>query len=127
MRHHLLLAFLDLRLKGLASAIEAALSVAFSFRDRKLFVLDNSPSGDGEDGVGGWSESVSSCRGAEVGGGPLDVEGRESREESDRIDGESSAGVEGLGDVRSLVLTRLVVDMRGLWIADGTAEGYGLA
>ena len=75
MRHHLLVAFFDLRLSGFASEIDVAVSVALSLRDRRLLVRDNSGSCDDE---GGRNESVSGCRGADVGGGPRDVEANES-------------------------------------------------
>lgn len=129
MPHHLLLAFFDLRLRGFDSAIEAAFSEALSFSDRRLLVRD-SPSVSDDDG-GSRSKFVSGSRGADVGAGPLDVVAIDSCEENDRIDGESSVGVEGTGDPRSLVAGRLILDMRGLCTADGTAEGraegYGLA
>lgn len=82
--------------------MEAAFSVALSFKDRILLVRDNDsvPADEG----GSRSESVSFNLGADVGAGPRDVEGIESCEESDRIDGESSVGVEGMGDPRSLLL-----------------------
>ena len=53
-----------------------------------------------------------------------------SCEEKDRVDGDSSLGVEGTGDPRSFVLERLRAEIRGLCIADGAtegaADGYGL-
>jgi hypothetical protein len=129
MPHHLLLVFLGLRLSGLDSAIEAAFSVAFSFKDRKLLVRDNRSVSE-PDG-GSRSELLSASRGAEVGAGPLVVVAKESYEENERVEGESNVVVEGTGDSRSLVPSRSILDRRGLCATDGTADGradgYGLA
>jgi hypothetical protein len=67
--------------------------------------------------------SVSGARGADVGAGPRCAEGMVSCEENDRVDGELSLGVEGIGDPRSLVLDRFSAEICGLCIADGATEG----
>jgi hypothetical protein len=95
--------------------MDEAFSDALSFIDRKLRVRDKD-SVPVEEG-GSRSESVSGPRGAEVGAGPRDVEVMVSYDEMDRV-GESSVGVDGTGEFRSMV-----VDIRGLCIADGAAEG----
>jgi hypothetical protein len=111
--------------------MDAAFSFALSFSDRILLVRDNLSVSD--DDWGNCSEFVSGSRGAEVGAGPLDVAVvvMESCEENDFIDGESNVGVEGTGDARPLVPGKLMLDIRGLCTAEGTAEGradgYGLA
>lgn len=120
-----MLARLDLRFKGLASAIDAAFSVALSFKDLKLLVRDR-PSFSCEE-EGSCSEALLGSRGADVGGGPLEVVAKDSSDENDFVDGESSDVVEGTGDTVPLVLGRLVAEIRGLGTADGCAEGYGLA
>jgi hypothetical protein len=110
--HHLLLARLGLRRNGFASAIEAAFSVALSFRERMLFVRDNPSVSDTEDG--NCNECVSISRGADVGAGPLDVVAVESCEDNDFMEGESNARVDDPGDARPLVLDRVIDDIRGL-------------
>lgn len=128
MPHHLLLVFLDLRFSGFASAIDAAFSVALSLSDLRLLVRDK-PSVSADEG-GSRSELVSTSRGADVGAGPLGV-AIESCEEKDCTDGESRVGVDGTGDACPLVPGKLMLEIRGLCTADGTAdgraEGYGLA
>lgn len=126
MRHQRLAARLDLRLRGLASTIEAAFSDALSFSDRRLWVRDNlvvdSPGG-GE----GRNESPSPL-GAEVGAGPRGPAVLcEEFEESDCRDGESNVKCEGIGDAGSLDPSRFVLDSRGLCIAEAAADGSGLA
>lgn len=127
MRHHLLLAFFDRRLKGFWSLMDAAFSVALSLRDRRLRVRDNDSVSVAD--CGRRSESVSGFLGAEVGAGlrDLKVEAMESCDDNDRVDGESSARVDGIGEPLSIVPGRLTDEIRGLCIADGAAEGYGLA
>jgi hypothetical protein len=100
MPHHLLLAFLDLRLSGLASAIDAAFSVALSLRDRRLLVRDRFSVSDPEGGS--RNEFVSGSRGADVGAGPRKVLAMESCEEKEFKDGESRTGIDGTGKARSL-------------------------
>jgi hypothetical protein len=132
-RHHLLLVFFDFRRKGFDSFIDDAFSDARSFNDRTLLVRDKEslpvPGSVAEDAV--CSGSDSDMRGAEVGAGPLVEAGMVSCEESERIEGELSVGVDGTGDPRSMVLGRLSAEMRGLCTAegatDGAADGYGLA
>jgi hypothetical protein len=123
MPHHLLLVFLGLRFSGLASAIDAAFSVALSFSDRRLLVRDK-PSVSVEE-AGSFREFVSASRGADVGAGPLGSVAIDSCEDSDRVDSESRVGVDGTGD------GKLMLDKCGLCTADGAAEGraegYGLA
>jgi hypothetical protein len=126
MRHHLLLPFFALRLKELASLMDAAFSWALSFSDRMLIVRDKDAVPVLADEGGNWRESVSDVRGADVGAGPRCVDAVVSWEENDRVDGESSLGVEGTGDPRSLVLERLSAEMRGLCIADGATDGAAL-
>jgi len=132
-RHHLLLVFFDFRLRGFDSFIDEAFSDARSFSDRTLLVRDKEslpvPVSVEEDAI--CSGSDSDMRGAEVGAGPLEDAGMVSCEDSDRVEGEFSVGVDGTGDPRSMVMGRLSADMRGLCTAegatDGAADGYGLA
>jgi hypothetical protein len=116
-------------LSGLASAIDAAFSDALSLSDRKLFVRDKFSVSDDEGGS--FSEFVSGSRGADVGAGPLDVVAMESCEEKDFTEGESRAGVEGIGEAGPFVPGKLMLEMCGLCTAEGAAEGcadgYGLA
>lgn len=109
------------------SAIEEAFSDARSLSDRILLVRDNDSSPlplpfltsladatcDGSD---------SDSRGADVGAGPREG-GILSCEDSDRDDGESSVDAVDTPDPRSIWLGRLSVEMRGLCMADGTADG----
>ena len=132
MRHHLLFAFFDLRRRGFESAIDEAFSDARSFSDRILFVRDrDSPPFPLPVDEAICDGSGSCTRGADVGAGPRDADGMVSCEDNDRVDGESSVGVDGVGDRRSIWLGRLSADIRGLCIADGAtdgaAEGNGLA
>jgi hypothetical protein len=132
-RHHLLLVFFDFRRRGFDSFIDDAFSDARSFSDLTLLVRDKESLPvpvSVEDGIV-CSGSESCIRGAEVGAGPLDEEGIVSWEDSDRVEGEFSVGVDGTGEPRSTVLERLSAEIRGLCIAegatDGAADGYGLA
>lgn len=111
MRHQRLLARF-----GFLFSVVSLIDEAFSFKDLMLLGRANEV---GEE-VGSCSES--SSRGADVGGGPRDAIDMDDCDESDRREGESSTGIAGIGDARSLTLERFVVDNRGLW----TADGFGL-
>lgn len=128
MRHQRFTVRLDLRLedRGLASTIDCAFSDALSLSDRRLCVRDSfaveSPGG-GE----GCNESAS-VLGADVGAGPRGPSVPcEEFDDSDCSEGESSVKCEGIGDTRSLALSKFVVDNRGLCMAEAAAEGRGLA
>lgn len=126
MRHQRLTVRLGLRFKGLASTIEAAFSDALSLSDRKLWVRDNLAV-ELPDGGDGRSESLSSL-GADVGAGPRGpVVPCEEFEDRDCKEGESNVKCEGIGDARSLPLSKFVVDSRGLCMAEAAADGSGLA
>jgi hypothetical protein len=124
-RHHLLLVFFGFRRRGFDSFIDDAFSDARSFSDRTLRVRDKEslpvPVSVADGAVCKGSES--GIRGAEVGAGPLEEEGMVSWEDSDRIEGEFSVGVDGTGEPRSIVLGRLSADMRGLCMAEGATDG----